>query len=584
MVNQYGGTEQVLWTLTETPRDKIKNMAQNPNYTPTKTTATSYAPNQQLPASVAGPIQQSISQSQAGISQLKGGGSSGGSQPLHNYISTNPADSKEGSRPGMRLQPEGVVPTKPTVAPTEPIQQLDPNAQAPQSMVDQTTALQGQVNNFATSKGLTLKPTATGGYSAVPDESALRKQAHEALTQSGVPASQQAGVGSAVTQSALGSFAPQSESPSILGPIQETDSMFDSLFLKFDEYFSPEVQKTSLVDEYSKISKSLGIDAINTELIDTKRIIDGTESDVRLEIEKSGGLATDSQVMALANSRNKQLIKNYNYLLDTKNASMQQLETMMQLSIQDRTFANAEWDRKMNFAFKVAEYQEKAVNNTRENFKWMIENGGGANILLDPRATQAAERSLGIPSGGLAGVITKQTEATNLATRKTQAEITKLEADAAKARAEMPGSPESVASAKAKAQLGVDKASNVLTKVTEAKGLIGKSTTGALGQALQYIGGTKARSLKGKITTIKANLAFDQLQAMREASKTGGALGSTSEREVDLLESSVSALDQAQDSASLESALNDVTTHYTNWLNYQGYDVAPDGTVVKITE
>jgi len=52
-----------------------------------------------------------------------------------------------------------------------------------------------------------------------------------------------------------------------------------------------------------------------------------------------------------------------------------------------------------------------------------------------------------------------------------------------------------------------------------------------------------AREMKTYVDTLQANLAFDRLQEMRDNSKTGGALGQVSNIELNLLQSSVSALD-----------------------------------------
>jgi len=58
---------------------------------------------------------------------------------------------------------------------------------------------------------------------------------------------------------------------------------------------------------------------------------------------------------------------------------------------------------------------------------------------------------------------------------------------------------------------------------------------------------TPAGTLEGFITTIKANVGFDELQAMREASPTGGALGQVSEQEIKFLQALLGDLEQARD-------------------------------------
>lgn len=70
--------------------------------------------------------------------------------------------------------------------------------------------------------------------------------------------------------------------------------------------------------------------------------------------------------------------------------------------------------------------------------------------------------------------------------------------------------------------------------------------TGLVGGLASAIPGTDAYNLARKLDTIKANVGFDQLQAMRDASPTGGALGQVSEMENRLLQSVLGSLDQAQ--------------------------------------
>lgn len=67
--------------------------------------------------------------------------------------------------------------------------------------------------------------------------------------------------------------------------------------------------------------------------------------------------------------------------------------------------------------------------------------------------------------------------------------------------------------------------------------------TGNVGMLMSNVGGTDARELSGRYDTIKANISFDTLQEIRAASPTGGALGSVSDREGELLSSAKGKLD-----------------------------------------
>lgn len=61
--------------------------------------------------------------------------------------------------------------------------------------------------------------------------------------------------------------------------------------------------------------------------------------------------------------------------------------------------------------------------------------------------------------------------------------------------------------------------------------------------------GLAGSDLAANLDTVRANFAFDALQAMRDASKTGGALGSITEQELKLLESTVASLNPNQSHA-----------------------------------
>lgn len=70
--------------------------------------------------------------------------------------------------------------------------------------------------------------------------------------------------------------------------------------------------------------------------------------------------------------------------------------------------------------------------------------------------------------------------------------------------------------------------------------------TGFTGTQVAKVPGTMAFDAAQLADTISAGIAFDRLQAMRESSPTGGALGAVTERELDLLKSSLGSISQSQ--------------------------------------
>jgi hypothetical protein len=111
----------------------------------------------------------------------------------------------------------------------------------------------------------------------------------------------------------------------------------------------------------------------------------------------------------------------------------------------------------------------------------------------------------------------------------------------------------------------VKQAERVIAKVDEALGLVGYNTAGAGGAVMGVVPGTEARDLQATLETVKANLGFAELQAMRDASPTGGALGAIAVQELLALQSTVASLDRNQSPTQLRKSLGDIKKHYTAW-------------------
>ena len=98
----------------------------------------------------------------------------------------------------------------------------------------------------------------------------------------------------------------------------------------------------------------------------------------------------------------------------------------------------------------------------------------------------------------------------------------------------------------------------VIENIDKALNAADGYTTGFSGAITSNIPGTKAYDLSQTLATVKANLGFDKLQAMRDASPTGGALGQVSEMENRLLQSVWGSVEQSQSPAQLKKNLQDI--------------------------
>lgn len=124
--------------------------------------------------------------------------------------------------------------------------------------------------------------------------------------------------------------------------------------------------------------------------------------------------------------------------------------------------------------------------------------------------------------------------------------------------------------AEAAGQTTTERYGNVVTEeIDRALELLDEDptwTTGVLGQFMGQLKGSNADRLQNFINTVKANSAFDRLQAMRDASPTGGALGAVSAPELLLLESAIGSLERS-DPKDLAYNLRRVQQIYSDIVN-----------------
>ena len=119
-------------------------------------------------------------------------------------------------------------------------------------------------------------------------------------------------------------------------------------------------------------------------------------------------------------------------------------------------------------------------------------------------------------------------------------------------------------------QFAINHANKVVEDVTAAKSLVSGTTSGLVGKGSSFVPGTDAYNLNQRLLTIKANLGFDRLQQMRDASPTGGALGQVAVQELQALQATVGSLELGQTKQELQKNLDKIELHYNNWLRTVG--------------
>ena len=148
---------------------------------------------------------------------------------------------------------------------------------------------------------------------------------------------------------------------------------------------------------------------------------------------------------------------------------------------------------------------------------------------------------------------------------------------AGKRAEEQPAAMRRLESARAKHQIIDDTVTEALAILGQPSGIVpaikgaagvgtgNLPTTGFIGSALSNVAGTEAYKLQEAIKPVLANLGFAELQAMRESSPTGGALGQIAVRELEYLQAAVRSLAQGQDPETLSKNLKAVQKHFSGW-------------------
>ena len=124
---------------------------------------------------------------------------------------------------------------------------------------------------------------------------------------------------------------------------------------------------------------------------------------------------------------------------------------------------------------------------------------------------------------------------------------------------------------------GIRTAGVVLTNIDAAQEKIKNSKlpiAGFFGSQLKKIPGTSATDVSALVTTIKSNIGFDKLQAMRDASPTGGALGQVSNQEINFLQSTLNNLNQDQSQEQFEGQLQILENIYLQMI--EKFNAYPD--------
>ncbi len=182
----------------------------------------------------------------------------------------------------------------------------------------------------------------------------------------------------------------------------------NQLFTQISQLMNTQANQQSLVDLYKQEVAAQGIPELNLQLADINKIINGTESDIRQEVEKSGGFATESQILALSSVRNKVLLQNAQYLTDVINSKSDYVDHIVQLTGADRNAVSDQIDQKLGIAKTVFDMTQKMQDNAKEGYQSVIDQIGwqglAQSVAGNPAQAANIEQAFGLAPGELASL------------------------------------------------------------------------------------------------------------------------------------------------------------------------------------
>lgn len=393
----------------------------------------------------------------------------------------------------------------------------------------------------------------------------------------GTPAPQDAGQGMMGVQ---GAIPPAEPDMSATDALLQEDKGWQQLLQTKEEYFNPDNQKASLMDTYNKLYKKSGLEQLDEEIMDAKTIIEGTEDDIRNEVEMAGGFGTDSQVQALALSRNKTLLKNYNNLVALRESKEERLNNMLNFAEKDRAYADQQFDRALNYEMQMLNYRQKFTQNAQDQYNKYDPVTLQAMLSGNPRQLAFAEQILGVGPGGIAKMANAYKQSPEYKLKNLQ--LQKLEL-------ENRGLTETPAST----QNSLDQLSFLRQTIKEAGELSKASGKSGISRKFGswFVGDTKYNQLEAKTNTLRTNVLT--LMTDPDVKKFFGP--QMSEADVRLMTAAGTTLNPEANSPEqmkselgrLDELLNRMQTAVRNGKQTTGGQnliTAPDGTQVIIVD
>ncbi len=360
--------------------------------------------------------------------------------------STNPKDAPgyvPGSLPGDNLAPGSTPDVNPTT--NSSVNTSQPGGTA-------STATGGGTNAPSVPSGIPGQPNLVGNQSqqagqAIDQLKAKYGQALSDITGTKVPPPSDQGAASAGLNTALGTQPPPATPQPTTTP--NVDAHFDPSvnpasqegIQQLQEYISPQATRDDLTKQMSVIlGEQSDLSAEKLQLMNVKNVMSGTADDLRNEVTAANGFATESQIQALATSRNATLLKQATLIQDQITSQQEQIANNTQLLGFEKDMANTQATQRMGILQYATTNYNNSINGQRTSLEMMQKSEGWDGIYKaalasgDPQAIQRIAQAMG-PGFDLASMAKQDAQARIATNAKTAADLANTQANTANTQA-----------------------------------------------------------------------------------------------------------------------------------------------------
>lgn len=176
------------------------------------------------------------------------------------------------------------------------------------------------------------------------------------------------------------------------------------------DFLSPPAQQQAFLDEAAKIKADKDILAgLNLQDMNIENIKAGTSDDIRKEIQATGGMGTESQIMALTAARNNLLIKDQNILRQKMAFQQNLINNEVSLLADEKQLAAQQFSQRSAVYQMVQKNQQDIINANKESIKTLISLPGGLAMYANNfEQSSYADQIMGFAPGTIDQLAFKQ--------------------------------------------------------------------------------------------------------------------------------------------------------------------------------